>query len=173
MEANNARAILRSFEAVRPAPTAITVTKWRWAEGVHVFPEAVCPFCKVVMRSTCIWQVNEAAQRLDRITKPSDGQLIEMPREHPHAHSSGAICMNGHVRGTPGADSVAVALFVGIYPQSNLMAGSSRDSIWDEWFGNYFGHYVHDATGLRRRNRKGLGVRLGVRKSRAKATPVS
>lgn len=158
MEDKNARAILRNFEAVRPAPTAVTTTKWKWAEGVHLFPEAVCPFCKVVMRSTCIWQVSETAQRLRCIVKPDGSQLKLMPLKHPHVHeNNGSICMNGYAPRTSGADTVAMALFLGIYPRSTIGFGGYRQhEPWPSWFRDYFGHIEHDEAGLRKRNRPRL-----------------
>jgi len=163
MDENTARTVLRAFEAVRPAPVAVTDRRWRWADGVVLFPDAVCPFCKVVMRSTCIWVVNERARRLEKVVKPMGGSLEVMPRHHPHVHTNGRICMSGGTNLGP-ADSVVTALFLAIYPGSNLLTSNHRNSIWDAWFDDYFGHTKHDEAGLSKRSRPGLRTRLKVKR---------
>lgn len=84
---------------------------WRWATGVILFPEALCPNCNGAMRSTCIWRVDERGQRLlgaVRIRK--DNQLVRVTKQvHPHVNgeSYGHICVGN-------AKSATEALFLGL-----------------------------------------------------------
>ncbi len=166
---NNRQAvrILQEFEAVRPTPPDGTEKKWKWAVGVHLFPEAQCPFCMVVMRSPLLWRIDETAKQLRLVVGVGTGKMVSMRLRHPHVDEAGGgrICMSSHVSTIDGATSAAEALFLGIDPRSSMLGvGNSRNGQWDSWLREYFGHTKHDDAGLRRRTRpKMLKVGRAVR----------
>lgn len=101
--------IAANFDQHRQQMVSSTSHVWRWASGVILFPEALCPSCNGVMRSNRIWHVDERAQRVLRAVKLNINQLVSLPmsRLHPHVDSGGNVC-------TGTANSASEALFLGV-----------------------------------------------------------
>lgn len=150
-----ARAILQGLYEARQSRVT-TTTAWRWDNGVYPFPEAFCPFCKVVMRSPCIWKVSEVSPKLLGVVGPSGAKLVSLPLLHPHVHYYGSICMDGGTGRR--ATSAAEALFLAINPQSTLQGFGRyrRYGRWSDWLLKYFDHAKHDEAGLKSRARPKL-----------------
>lgn len=152
--------------------------RWRWAEGVHVFPEAICPFCNVVIRSNCIWQVDDGKQRIVQVVglvKVGKKQnLQKLPLTHPHVYGggSGAMCMG---RGKMGG--VAQAALMGINPSDSVGDFSGYGTLaqirempaWKNFFAAYFSEHIHLET--RKRSRPTL-IKVAAAAKRAKAKKV-
>lgn len=169
--------IARNFEAVRPSTGRGTA--WRWAEGVHVFPEAVCPFCWKPMQSPYIWVIDERAKRLEAVFKLVSNRkrlrLENTGRLHPHVDDEGYVCMSdGTARR---ADSVASALFLDMNPYSTMRGFGSdpQHHKWSDWLATHFNHR-HDETVTKAKRRRKLltgnapkvpAVKKRVRKSAA------
>ena len=103
--------IVRAVTAELTTRTRKQVTGWRWAEGVVVFPDIRCPYCKQGVRSPAIWKHNDT--HLIGQVVPQIG--VTPALEHPtHAHvvdNNGGICFGraktayqalfGALNGTP------------------------------------------------------------------------
>lgn len=137
------KVVLKKAAAV---PALSNRKDWRWAEGVHAFPDAICPFCNVVMRSSCLWQFDEVRQKIVRVVEVGGSKLVNRPVMHPHRSSDGYVCM-GSAR-----SSVSQAMLLGINPSDCMgafnwhgrVAKASRDfGAWPEFFARYFPDHVH------------------------------
>lgn len=91
MTEDNAREVLREFAVHRLAQSS-TATAWKWADGIYLFPQAICAWCGEAMTSNRIWLVDERGKKLRGQVTLSDGRLIKEAVDHPHA-MSGSICM--------------------------------------------------------------------------------
>ena len=121
---------------------------WRWAEGVHVFPEAICPMCNGVMRSSCIWKLDERGQRVVDVAGiqsfRSVNKLVKLPVSPPHVYSggTGVVCM-----GSSRTSSVAQAVFMGMTVNDcmgRFSDNTSRNALaWVQFFNTYFAGHVH------------------------------
>jgi hypothetical protein len=128
--------------AVMPSPRRA----WRWAEGVHVFPDAICPFCNVVMRSSCLWKVSEREQKIVAVVGIADKKLVKLAISHPHVYrnTTGSLCMGSARYG--GAGSVAQAVFMGMNPADcmGMFARCTRaEGAWPNFFATYFPEHKH------------------------------
>jgi len=142
--------ILRSFTA-RQAELAeereTAGTTWRWTNGIYLFPEGRCPYCRGIIHSDRIWVIEEddfaGRYRLTGRFKLSHGRLVREPADHPHVNG-GHICM-GNSR------SAAHALFYGMNPGSAYNA----DPIWwQRWMKRVWcGHECEELTRLADRRR--------------------
>lgn len=140
--------IVASIPQQQQAKGALFDRAWRWAEGVHVFPEAICPFCNVVMRSGCLWLINEREQRLMRIVALVEGRLKAVAINHPHVYAGpGTVCMGSSRMG-----GVAQAVLMGMNPNDALGGfGPNRSCVaWTNFFAAYFNDHVHTERKKRR-----------------------
>ena len=113
---------------------------WKWAAGVHVFPEAICPFCNVVMRSNCLWQINEQMQKIVQVVGLEGKALERLPLTHPHVYgNTGTVCTGGR------GNSVAQAVFMGINPNDCIgeFTRAVNGRAWTVFFNRYFREHVH------------------------------
>ena len=146
-----AKLILGSFEAHRLTVIANSGRAWRWAEGVILFPEALCPMCNGVMTSTRIWEVNERAQKVVKAVSLVDGRLRKVTGAiHPHVDGSegGPVC-------TGDARSTTEALFLG------LGMGSPYWSADAKWYQDAFGHTCSSGSRRNSRNHLSESIKLG------------
>lgn len=127
---------------------------WRWAEGVHVFPEAICPICNDVMRSSCLWKLDERGQRVVSVIgiqpfRRQVDRLVKLPVNHPHVGNAGHVCM-GSIR----TRSVAQAVFMGMTVDDcmgRFSDSAARSAMpWVNFFNTYFTGHVHAAKRKRR-----------------------
>ena len=89
--------IVRAVTAELTTRTKSQVTGWRWAEGVVVFPDIRCPYCKQGVRSPAIWKHNDT--NLIGQVVPQAGVTPELAAPK-HAHvitAAGGICL-GHAK---------------------------------------------------------------------------
>lgn len=130
MEAITGRAILQGLEARLPVKQRDGPTKWKWAEGVYRFPDAVCSWCGGTMRSQSIWVVLEDARVLYAHIRLGNGRLLvnSVVAPHPHIHSTNRHICIGNAR------SIEEALFFG------LNGGDAYRGITREWLADEFGH---------------------------------
>lgn len=110
---------------------------WSFREGIILFPETRCPFCKEVVKSKAIWQVDVKNKRLLGQGVPVKGQPFKLDNpKHPHVftsnsgHKSGTTCMGN-------APDMMTALF-GAYNPSSLADTSQLISTWFK--GKYWEH---------------------------------
>jgi hypothetical protein len=103
--------IVRNVTAELATRTKAQVTGWRWADGVVVFPDIRCPYCKQGVRSPAIWKHTKTT--LIGQVVPQMGVTPQL--DHPeHAHvvtEAGGICFGraktayqalfGALNGTP------------------------------------------------------------------------
>ena len=106
------RQVLNNFENHRQQVSALKdIRSWRWAEGVILFPEALCPFCNGVMKSPRIWHVDERGQRLIAVARLDiEGKVQKVQSSvHPHVNgqAGGGVCLGN-------ARSTSEALFFGL-----------------------------------------------------------
>lgn len=149
---------------------------WRWAEGVHVFPDAICPFCNVVMRSSCLWQIDETAQRIVKVTEVDGKRPVAKPTTHPHAYTNGTMCMGSVGR----MGSVAQAALMSINPNDCMGGYASGDygtqeaqkasPAWKVFFDRYFPEHKH-LERKRRARPKLFTVAKAVAKAKAVRKP--
>jgi len=128
---------------------------WRWAEGVHIFPDSICPVCNIVMQSSCLWQIDERAQKLVAIVGVVDKRLVRLPVTHPHMYSApgGVICMGNAPRFSTGA--VAQAVLMGMNPNDCMgrFDRSGDNAAWRGFFRTYFPDHTHLSKKKRARPR--------------------
>lgn len=98
---------------------------WRFQEGVVVFPEAECPYCKEIVKSKAVWVMSETKLLGQAVPRRGRELIMDAPR-HPHATPSD-ICFGN-------AFDPLHALFGALNP----------DSAWvevDQWLkGKYWEH---------------------------------
>jgi hypothetical protein len=103
--------IVRNVTAELATRTKAQVTGWRWADGVVVFPDIRCPYCKQGVRSPAIWKHTKTT--LIGQVVPQMGVTPELEKPN-HAHvttAAGGICFGkartayqalfGALNGTP------------------------------------------------------------------------
>jgi hypothetical protein len=127
---------------VKAAAVPLNRRAWRWAEGVHVFPDAICPFCNVVMRSSCLWKISEREQRIVAVVGLERKKLVKLPVSHPHVYNygKGAMCMGMT------ASSAAQAALMGINPadcMGNFAGRRKGTGAWPNFFATYFPEHEH------------------------------
>lgn len=112
---------------------------WKWVAGVHVFPEAICPFCNVTMRSSCIWQFDESRQKLVQIARIDKDRLVKLSVLHPHVGSGGYVCMGST------ATSVSQALLLSMNPSDcmGFFEPQKTGTTWKAFFARYFPDHRH------------------------------
>lgn len=162
--------LLRRVESVGIA-TAQGGAAWRWAKGVMLFPEAVCPLCKGGMRSNRIWVVDEVRVKLAARYKVAGGEIVREVFSggcgrgglHPHCYEADGIGPWGVCLGDrPRAESVAYALFSGIYVRGSMWPYHHSKEInedqmtryWKPWLAEVFDHVCEG----KHRQRKIKGV---------------
>jgi hypothetical protein len=124
--------------------------KWHWASGVILFPEALCPSCNGVMRSTRIWRVDELGQRLLGVVYISDDKLVKVTRRvHPHVDGSsgGPICVGN-------AKSASEALFFGVG------MGTPHWTAKPDWYKEVFDHECGNGSTRISRNHLTESIKL-------------
>lgn len=153
MNDENAKLILNSFESHRSVTEQRGKT-WRWAEGVILFPEALCPYCNGVMKSRWFWWVDDRSQRLimaARFDERSNTQLVKVTSYvHPHVdgHAGGHVCCGS-------AKSASEALFLG------LGLGSPYWHPDPDWYKRAFDH-VCSGKAARRNSRDHLTASMAL-----------
>lgn len=134
--------------------SGITSHIWKWAAGVILFPEALCPRCNGVMRSNRIWQVDEREQKLVGAAKINgSSKLVRVERNvHPHVdgQASGYICLGN-------AKSASEALFLGLYMGNPYWRAGA------DWFQEVFDHECSTVSKRNSREHLTASMRLAER----------
>ena len=155
------RQVLSNFENYRQRVEDGDGHAWSWAEGVILFPEALCPMCNGVMRSTHIWHVDERSQRLVAVARLDSRRIQRVVRAvHPHVNGpAGGLVYLGNAR------SAAEALFLG------LGMGSPYWNAGTGWYKDMFDHVCSPSSRRNSRDHLTQSIMLGEKKE-APAEPV-
>jgi hypothetical protein len=103
--------IIRNVTAELATRTKAQVTGWRWADGVVVFPDIRCPYCKQGVRSSAIWKHNDT-HLIGQVVPQMGVTPALAPPTHAHVvDPAGGICFGraktayqalfGALNGTP------------------------------------------------------------------------
>lgn len=128
--------IAKTTQREMAGKTKVEDKAWSFREGIILFPETRCPFCKEVVKSKAIWQVDNKAKRLLGQGIPVKGQPFKLDNpKHPHVFTAysgrgGGTCMGN-------APDMITALF-GAYNPSSLADTSQTISTWFK--GKYWEH---------------------------------
>lgn len=129
--------IAKTTQREMAGKTKVDDKSWSFREGIILFPETRCPFCKEVVKSKAIWQVDVKGKRLLGQGVPVKGQPFKLDNpKHPHVftgssgYKAGTTCMGN-------APDMVTALF-GAYNPSSLADTSQKISTWFK--GKYWEH---------------------------------
>ena len=140
--------IFRAFaQNVKPAEFLNKTAKFQLASDIYIFPEAKCPYCWAIIKSSKrIWhakdktllgwwdiqgdklEYTEGVDNWKNVNRINGGHYHKI-MGHPHS-DNGIVCFGD-------ADHISQALFGGWDP------GNSFDTIidhWHEWMRDFWGH---------------------------------